>query len=224
MTPAIVALFYSDLDIKIPGGTMNVKLYTGLAAALLAGICVLPINAAEPVTLMVPETKYGQHVLPDEKSLRNWNVYSQPIVVDRETLVKQVYRMDTPEAVVVQFFGSIAKGDQEYLSLLSARIRPEVKNSIAAQSKTEGKSFQELRIFAKLTTDTAMVLEKTEGSFLANREDMGRVIRHFGPFSLLIFFETPPGEEDGFVLLAKEKSAWKILAVTGWLYRPGQQK
>lgn len=203
---------------------MNLRLYTGLAAALMAGICVMPINAEEPVTLPVPGTKYGQHVLPDETSLRNWNVYVQPIVVNRETLVKQAYRKDSPEAAVVQFFGSIARGDNEYLTLLSSRIRPEVKKSIAAQSKVEGKSFQELRLFARLTTDAAMILEKTEGSFLANREDMGRVVRHFGPFSLLIFFETPPREEDGFVLLEKENSSWKILAVTGWLYRPGQQK
>ncbi|HPQ53951.1 MAG TPA: hypothetical protein PK253_11940 [Spirochaetota bacterium] len=203
---------------------MNGYFCRGLIILLLAGACVLRLNAEEPASFVVPETRYGQHILPDEKSLRNWKVYSTPIVLDRETLVKAVYRNDTPESAAVSFFSSIAKGNREYLSLLSPRIRPEIKKSIAVHSKTEGESFRKVQIFAKLETDVALTLEKTEGSFLANKDDMGKVVKHFGPFNVVIFFETPPGAEDGFLLLAKENTAWKILAVTGWLYRPGGHK
>ena len=196
----------------------------GLIVLMLTGACLLPLDAEEPGALVVPETRYGQHILPDEKSLRNWKVYLTPIILDREKLVKRVYRNDTPEEVTVSFFSSITKGSQEYLSLLSPRIRPEIKSSIAVHSKKEGVLFQELQLFAKLETDVALTLEKTEGSFLANRDDMGRVVNYYGPFNIMIFYETPPMEEDGFVLLAKENNVWKILAVTGWLYRPGQNE
>lgn len=206
------------------GEAMKRKYGEVLVVILATGACLMPLKAEEPGRLSVPDTKYGQHILPDEKSLKNWKVYLSPIVLEREKLVKASYGNDSPEAAAVSFYSSIAKGDDGYIQLLSRRIRPEIKKSIAVQSKKEGNSFQELRIFAKLETDIAMTLEKTEGSFLANRDDMGRVLQYYGPFNVLIFLETPPRDEDGFVLLTKENNDWKILAVTGWLYNPGVQK
>ncbi|MCV0396316.1 MAG: hypothetical protein K5872_03905 [Rhizobiaceae bacterium] len=117
----------------------------GMSAGLMVGAC----QAEPPATSYTPPATAA----PDD---RGWETYEHAPVVDAAAAASINPRADTPEAAVVKFLASRARGDEEWKKAMVAEPSDRTKRQLAEWEEWTLESFQ-LRARKSRGADTVSI-------------------------------------------------------------------